>query len=663
MEDLKLLNSPIRIGRMIVKNRINFPPMNTNYANENGVPTRQMIEYYGRRAKGGAGLVTVEAVTVDARSRNHGAQPRLVDDTGLNGWSRLTDKVKRYGARVTVELVHMGSDGDSDFRVSSSNITSKGNFPVHPLSVEEILKIEDQFAETARLAKQVGFDAITLHAAHGVLLSEFLSPLYNKRNDAYGGSVENRARIVVEVIEKIRKQVGPAFPIIVRFSAVDLIEGGQTIEDSKKLAKLLEQAGADALDISAGNAAAYLFSIAPYSLPGMMGNLVPYAKQIKSVVKIPVITAGGIRNPYVAEGFLQDGCADIVSFGRPFIADPDFGKKCLCGKFEDVRPCLSCQNCMDSMDKGSFLACTVNAEAGREDEFGVIQKAEEKKKVCVVGGGPAGMEAARVAALRGHEVVLVEKRNQLGGSVLAAGIPPHKEKLLELIDWYKKQLSALGVTVQTGTAFDAKKLEDDFDAVILACGASYLRRIPGSDRPGVITAIEALLEPDRVGEKIAVIGGGVSACEVAEYFGGRAYEFQIHGMKDFGGELVYDRKEVANIKNKDVTIIEMLDDIASDMDSENRIMMKFVLEQNGVKVLTGTRVEEIREDGVSVVSLRSGETQLVEADTIILAGGLCPNEIGQELPSGIEVFSAGDCTQPGKIVKAVYQGYSAALEL
>lgn len=660
----EILNTPIRIGNMVLKNRIAFPPMNTNYANEFGSPTEQMIEYYAKRARGGAALVAIEAVSVDAESKNHGGQPLLCDESLVPVWSKLTDRVARYGAKTTIEITHYGSEGNFGDKVSSSDVTGKGVFPVRPLNISEIRDIEDKYAKAAKLAKNSGFDAVTFHGCHGSLINQFLSPLYNKRTDVYGGSLENRLRFILQIIEKTRKNVGNNFPIIVRIPCDEFLKDGLKIDDTIKIAVALDKAGVDALDISGGNPKSYVFSISPNNFPGKSGLMMLSAKKIKASVNVPVIAAGSrIRDPYTAEKFLQDECADMISFGRSFIADPNFGLKSLYGDQADIRPCLSCQNCFKSLSSGSFLTCAVNAETGREAEFKDIEKSHTSKNILVVGGGAAGMEAARVAGLRGHRVKLIEKSDKLGGTLYAASIPHNKEKISELIKWYEKQLKDLNVEVLLNSSYSPSMItEGRIDVLLLAIGSSVIRRIPGSENRNVLSAVDALTNPNKVGQRVVIIGGGATGCETAEYFGAK-YEINMKYVNDLNGEFVCEKTKLPNVTNKVVTIIEMLDEIGVDIENRSRALMKFTLEENEVKILTNTRVENIYDDIVSVLNLKTGRKSEINADTVILAGGLSPNSIDIDCPDNVDIYNLGDCDKPSNMVRAIYQAYYVAANI
>lgn len=659
------LMQPIRIGKMRLKNRIVFPPMNTNYSNENGAPMELMMDYYARRAKGGAGLVIVESTTIDATSRNHGAQSQLSSTASIPLWSKVVDKVHRYGAKVAIELTHFGADGtvsSGGLEPSSSNVTSRGSeFEVHEMTIPEIHAMQKMYVEAVVNAKMAGFDAITFHAAHGNIMPEFFSTLYNKRTDWYGGSFENRVRFAREIVEQAREAVGPNFPLMMRISGDEYIEGGRTLEETVEICKVMEKAGIDCFDVSGGIQATYLFTIAPYNLPGLHGFMMPSAKAIKEAVSVPVIGVGGIRDPELAEKYLQEEYADMIAIGRSFIADPDFGIKAMEGRAEDIRPCLTCGNCFMEICSDRILTCTVNPEAGREDDFKGIEKAEEKKKVLVIGGGASGLEAARISAMRGHTVTLLEKNDHLGGAMAAAGIPPHKEKIGELVDWYEKTLTDMGVEIKKNCAYE-KGMSKGYDVIFSATGADYLRVIPGSDGSSVITAVDALKNPQKVGERVVIIGGGATGCETAEFFGAQQQEIYLHRLKNFAGDLDLSVTERKDFRNKDVTIVEMMPELGAGMDTFSRKVLLKTLEINGVKAMTNTKVWEITDGNVRVVDKNRGDIVDLPADTVILAGGLKSNEVEVDA-EGAKVYTIGDADAPGRIIQALFAAYCTAREI
>lgn len=656
--------APLQIGRMTVKNRIIFPPMNTNLTSEEGYVTPELEEYYVRRARGGAGMIVLEASTIDAASRNHPRQPVLYDQRHVAGWARLAERLHRYEVKVSVELVHYGSEASIPPRESPSGISKYKDEPGSILTKERIHKIQKQFAYSAKLAKQAGLDCITLHACHGYLLAEFLSPVFNHRTDEYGGSFENRCRFLLETLALCREEVGPAFPIIVRFSANEFIEGGRDMEESVELAKILEAHGVDAIDISAGQPSAYLMTTPPYCLPQGRKLLVPYSAAIKKAVKVPVFTAIGIREPEEVEEILKQGMADMVSLGRPQLADPDYVNKVLSGRGDTIRHCLSCEFCLDTLDDDRHICCAVNPETGRELEFREITKADTKKRVVVVGGGPAGMEAARVSRLRGHEVILLEKGSELGGTLNAAKVPPHKDKIGSLVEWYRREIRELDVDVRLNTEVTEDSLEElKPDAVILAAGAHYIKRIKGSDGPIVVNAIQALTHPEQVGRRIVIVGGGSAGAEVADYFSGAGISLSVKGADELGGRVIYQEEKVSEPSGKDITMVEMLPSICSDVDVFCKDLVLTTLKVNGVKMYPGCRVDEINEQGVRAFQMEQQKEMFFPADTVILAGGLRSNYENDFKDKDYPVIRVGDAIRAGKIKDAIYTAYHKALEI
>lgn len=660
----KHLMEPIQIGSMTVKNRIVFPPMNTNLTSEDGCVTPELEAYYLRRARGGAGLIILEAASVSKDSRNHPRQPMICDRKYTASWARLAEKLHRYQTRLSIELVHYGSEASIPPRVSPSGISKYKENPGKILTVEEIHRIQEQFVDAAVFAKQAGIDAITLHACHGYLIAEFLSPVFNQRTDQYGGSFENRCRFLLEIIEKCKAALGPKYPVMVRYSANEYVEGGRGMEESVELAKVLEAAGVAAIDISASQPSAYLMTTPPYCLPHTKGLLAPYSAAIKKAVKIPVFTAIGIRDPELAEEILEEGKADLIALGRPQIADPEYAGKVLRGEPEKIRHCLSCEYCLDTLDDDRQICCAVNPEAGREAEFDGVCKADIQKGVVVIGGGPAGMEAARTAALRGHDVILVEKRSALGGTLNAAKLPPNKEMIGRLVEWYERELKSLGATVYLDMEATEEKIREmGPDILFLASGSHYIKRIKGSDLPNVINAYDALTHPERVGQKVVIVGGGASGAEAAEYFSGALAEVECLGADGIGGNLRFSVKKREGEARRQITIVEMLDSICSDMDVFCKETVLFTLEQNGVQFRASCRVEEITEEEVRIFDQKKGQEEILKADTVILAGGLKSNDTERFQEMDCPVIRLGDAQKPGKIKDALYSAYVEAARI
>lgn len=650
------MQTPLRIGTMVLKNRFVMTPMNTNYSDANGCMTPQMEEYYVRRAKGGVGLMVLEAVAVAPDTRNHGAQPMLYDEKYVPAWSNLIERLQSYGTKVSIELAHFGSEATLKPRASASAVSRFTDEDIEVLSKERIHEIQQDFVKTAQNAKMAGADGITLHGAHGYLLAEFMSPLYNHRTDEYGGCLENRVRFLTELLAMLRQALGPRYPVMVRYSVDEFVTGGRSVEESAQIAVLLEKAGASAIDLSAGVPNAYMFTNPPNGLGNTSCMLIEKAAAVKRCVSIPVICANTIRYPAEIEKILAEEKVDLIGLARPLLADPDFPRKAMEGREKEIRPCLSCQHCFRTLDSGRSLRCAVNPETGREYAYGPITQ-QEKKRLLVIGGGPAGMEAARVAALEGHEVFLCEREAKLGGALLAAAIPPNKGKISELVSWFEGELSRLGVKVYLNTEATPELLAScKPDRVISACGADYLRRLEGSDGENVMDVACALRHPEQVGKRVVIIGGGASGCEAAEYFSGEELELVWKGKDGVRGPMQYERvRHTDRPAEHTVCIVEMLPEIAGDMDEFNKELMRIVLAEKGVRVFAGTCVKRISREGVWVAT-DTEEEKLLPADTVILAAGLTPRGC-DAVPDAVP---AGDSVKPGRIGDATYNAYALA---
>jgi 2,4-dienoyl-CoA reductase-like NADH-dependent reductase (Old Yellow Enzyme family) len=429
---LEHLFSPIRINSLEIKNRLFMPPMATGYATIRGEVTDRLIAYYVERAKGGPGLITVEFTYVNPTGKLFDHMLGLYDDEMISGLEKLTEAIHQNGAKIAIQISHAG-------RRTHSNVT--GSIPVAPspiprlngevpkeLSIGEIQRLIGDFVSSAIRAKDAGFDAVMVHMAHGYLINQFLSPLSNRRQDQYGGTIEGRARFGIEIIRGIREHLGEDFPITCRYCADEFMEMGFDIDQSKQVAKLIVQSGIDAIDVSAGTHETDYIMSAPSSIPN--GFLVHLSAALKEVVQVPVGIVGRIADPFLAEDILAKGKADFVSMGRALIADPELPLKAHEGRFLEIRPCTACnQGCNDRMYQHLDISCQTNPMTGRELDF-KIEPAIEKKRVLIVGAGPAGLEAARVAALRGHEVHLYERDQDLGGQLKLASKPPGKGNMI-----------------------------------------------------------------------------------------------------------------------------------------------------------------------------------------------------------------------------------------
>ncbi len=635
-----------RIGSMTVKNRIVMPPMATNYAGSSGEPTERLIGYYAERAKGGAGLIIVESVQVKyPQGKNVACQLRLDKNKYVPGFQELAEAVHAHQARIFIQIQHAGRqyhDIEGEEGVDPSGIPDGFlQQPVRALKPEEIQDLVERFSETALRARMAGMDGVEFHGAHGYLISEFMSPHTNQRVDEWGGTFERRMRFPLRIIERTREKVGPRFPLSFRFSADEFVPGGVTLDDAKKIALYLEDAGIDVLHVSAG-----IYESMPRILEPMRfeeGWRTYLAAEIKKVVKIPVITVGQIRSPEVAERVLEEDMADFVALGRTLIADPHWPRKVEEGRVPEIRKCISCNiGCIGGhVFNDLYMRCTVNPVTGHERFEGWVNliPAQKKKKVMVVGAGPGGMEAARVAALRGHDVTLYEKSGELGGQVRTAVKGPGKGKLSFIPEYYSHTLKAAGVRMKMNTPVDADTIEREKpDVVIFATGAvPIVPDIKGVDNPGVVKGSWDVLNgaAQVPGKKVVVAGGGLVGCETALFLAEQG---------------------------KDVTIVEMLNDLASDMEPITRYdFLTEQMPQAGIKALLGLVIAEITGQGVVVLD-RWGNKSLLEADNVVIALGPRPAQVMMEAARDCarETYVIGDCKEPRKIINATFEGASIA---
>jgi 2,4-dienoyl-CoA reductase-like NADH-dependent reductase (Old Yellow Enzyme family)/thioredoxin reductase len=640
--NLKKVFEPVRIGTLEIKNRIVLPPMGTGYSEGGKIGTR-IIDYYEARARGGTGLIITEGIAPGVKCQGP-RQLTLGDDRDLTGWRELVKAVHQHGAKIAVQLHHAGYEhrggafvqvAPSSLRVPARMIGVMGGHP-HELTIDEIEEMVQWFADATNRAREVGIDAVEIHGAHQYIVASFLSSATNKRSDKYGGTLENKAQFLIEIIEAMRKAVGPDYPIWPRINIQEYgVEDGITLEETKQVVPWAVKAGADAVHASAYGAFSYITK-AP--LPDTAADLVPLAEEIKKITAVPVIAVGRL-DLETGEKALLEGKADLIAIGRRLIADPDLPNKTAEGHRDEIKTCIGCFECIErlgSRDEG--LICTINPATGKE---GVrrIQPAVQVKKVWVIGSGPAGMEAARVAALRGHKVTLLEKDPQLGGQLNIAALPPNKQDILPWLNYLIHQLEIAGVEIRLNIeAIPESIVKEKPDAVILAVGGVPIRPdIPGINGPHVVTAQDVLGGKKHTGQKVVVIGGGLVGCETGHYLAQ---------------------------KGKKVTIVELLKRMAAEMGPMVRRRLMDGLKQYEVVLVTEAKCDEISADGVNV-TMADGGKNLFLADTVILAAGYHTNEsLFKTLQGRVpEVHFIGDGSQPQGIMEAVRDGYLAALAI
>ncbi len=641
-----LLFRPGKIGRLTLKNRAVMSPMGTDFANPDGTASDRLISYYEARAKGGIGLIINEYTGVDEiDSIPTVFNLRAASDKHLTALERLADAVHRHGAKIFAQLHHGGSTSKSMYTgrqsLSASDVPFVPGAPApRAMTLDEIKAVQEKFLAAAIRCKNAGYDGVELHGAHSYLIGQFFSPYYNKRTDAYGGSLENRMRFVDEIIAMIKAAL-PNFPVTVRICGDEMtphIEGTLTLEDGLQMGKHLEAQGIDAIHISNGSAFNANANCDPYSYrPGWKKHV---AKAFKEMLSIPVIATNTIKMPDYAESLLEEGVSDFVSLGRSQIADPDWVNKAKFGKENEIRPCIGCMYCRACLlGTAPSVACAVNARMGREHSYGELKKDGNGKPFAVIGGGVAGMEAARVLAMRGFKVTLFEKENALGGAVNLAAIPPLKEGLNALVSSMKAQIESLGVDVRLNCSPTVKDIEAMSPAgVFVATGAKpIIPRVDGIDAKHVVTA-ESVLKGDNVPTgKVVVIGSGLTGLETAE---------------------------TLLEKGLSVTVIEMQKDIGPGIFAVIRNDLLSRLEKLGAVLMPSHALKKVNDNSVELES--EGEMKQIAADSVVLAVGITPDESAKA--PFVDAFPLdsvilGDAQAPGRIVEAIKTGYDAAWAL
>jgi 2,4-dienoyl-CoA reductase-like NADH-dependent reductase (Old Yellow Enzyme family)/thioredoxin reductase len=554
--------------------------------------------------------------------------------------NKLVEAVHYAGGKIVVQINHAGRQTFS--KVTGSPIVGPSPIPALPimespreLSISEIEEIVEAFTVAAERVKKAGADGVEIHMAHGYLLCSFLSPFSNKREDRYGGDISGRARFPGEVLKAVRNRVGPDFPIICRLSGDEYVEGGLTIEETKQIAKILEREGADALHISACNAASGYLNHPPYYV--QEGVFIHLAEAIKSEIDIPVIAVGRIRNPVMADQIIREQKADLVSMGRASIADPHMPNKAREGRFDDIIPCISCNKCIQTLRVDS-VRCTVNPETGNESRFR-LSKADQSKQVWIVGAGPGGLKAAEITVLKGHQVKVFEKETQTGGRMRLGANPPQKAVYNEFLDYLERRAKTLGATFEMGKEFTEEMLDSQKpDVIIVATGA--LPELPdwkGVKESNALSVDDVLSDGTEIGQKILVVGGGGSGAEIADFLSDRG---------------------------KEVTLVEMLEIIAADLVTHMQHYLGQRLKEKGVTILTSTRVLELGR-GYAMVEDASGVRRLNGFDTIVLALGSIPNDrIYRNLKEKVsELYLIGDAVEPREVVDAVFEAEEVASKI
>lgn len=642
------LFSPIRIGGTTVKNRVFMPPLSTNLADK-GYVTDALAAHYAARAKGGVGLIVTEVTTVEPVYTYLPGDMSICDDSYIPGWEKLTAAVHRYGAKILPQLFHPAYmafpiPGTPRFIAPSNVGPYYAKEAPRAVTKEELQVIIRQFGEAAKRVRTAGGDGVEIHAAHAHgLLGGFLSPLYNKRADEFGGGLDGRLRLTLEVIAEVRRQCGEDFIIDVRISGDEYTDGGQNLNDAVYVAKQLEKAGADFLHVSGGTTVMRGSSIPAPGTP--MGSHVRLAEEIKKRVSIPVATVGRITEPWLAEELIANGKADICMMGRANLCDPEFVTKAAEGREDDIRPCIGCLRCLNGIMFGKRVSCTVNPSLEPDNED-TLTPAEVKKNVLVIGGGPAGMEAAFVAKRRGHRVVLCEKDGELGGQLRIAAVPIAKQDLTKVTKYMARKLDQAGVEVRLNTPVTEELLRGEFAGyeVVACAGATPIVPEAFTGFKQVMTADDVLAGRAFPGRKVVVLGGGAVGCETADYL----------------APLVDDLFP----RNREVTVLEMAPGVMLTESGPGRSLLVQWMRKKGVELICGAKVERVEEN--AIVYTRDGQEHTISgADTLVLAVGYRSDPALETLLNacGMTCHIIGDARKPGNLKDAVTQGYETAKEL
>jgi 2,4-dienoyl-CoA reductase-like NADH-dependent reductase (Old Yellow Enzyme family)/thioredoxin reductase len=644
---MKLLGRD-RIGTLELKNRICFPPITTGFGAEDGCFGQIETDFAIERAKGGAALIFTDAVSVDRRHQLTFAPPLpyFDSDEQISKYARFVDLIHHNGAKCCIQIYHAGRQttiakrgGESPIGPSAVSSYMLGKIP-YPDSVEmseiDIEQAIQKFVLAAVRAKNAGFDAVDLDGGAGYLIQQFMSPFTNKRNDDWGGTFNKRMRFPIEIIKRTRELVGDNYPLIFDLCLDEYIEGGITPDQGVKMAEVLEDYGINAFRVHGVNMETYHRLIPTMESP--TGINIPLGRMLKkSLTKAKVMLGQRINTPELAEQVLLDGVADFILLGRSLITDPYFPKKVIQNKSHLIRKCIACNHCVDELAYGRSIRCMLNPIVGFEREYSKLSVSDQQRKVLVIGGGPAGLEAAKIAAKRGHSVILCEKTDALGGQLKCASQAPHKSELGEIVIYYEKQFKELAVDVRMNCEIDVETVKNIApDAVILATGADpHLPAIEGIKNNNVVFATDAIQNNDFSGkDSIVIIGGGSLGAEVAE---------------------------MLLIQGYDATIIEMNDAIASDMGMSIAVNLHERLERYDFECVLGATVTRI-DDKAVYYTRGNGEEGYVKANKVVLATGYASNNSLVENIQGLtdQIYVVGDCKTPRKIVNAVHEGFHAS---
>lgn len=662
------LFSPVSVNGMALRNRIVMSAMHMGYTPD-GEVTDRLVDFYVPRAKGGVGLIIVGGCPVDKHAGMAG-MIAIYDDRFIPGLSKLTSAVKAEGARIAAQLYQAGRyirssmiGGRKPFSASAVRSSFTGETP-RALEPEEIPRVQNTFAEAAERAKAAGFDAVEILGSAGYLISQFLSPLTNRRNDEYGGSMENRMRFGREVAAKVRRAVGPDYPILMRIAGNDFMRGGNTHAEARLFAAEMEKAGVDLFNVTGGWHETRIPQITTF-VPRKAYTYL--ARGIKSTVSVPVLASNRVNDPVLAEEILRHGEADLVTMARGLIADPFLPQKAVEGRAGLIYRCIACnQGCFDAVFSMRPAGCLVNPMAGHEGDIEVVP-AEKTKRVLVIGGGPAGMKAAVTAAERGHTVTLVEKNMRLGGQLLLNRAIPGREEMATAAEDLAANLEPAGVVVRLGVEAGPAEVKSFApDAVIVATGARPARPdLPGVNGDNVVCSWDLLEKDVELGNRVVIVGGNALGLETALFAArqGTLSPEVLHFLASNRAESWETLEALMDRGNKEVTVLEMEKKPGPDIGPSTRWTVMSEIRRLGVRVITEARATGFTGRGVEMV--RKGKSTMVHADSIVLAvGSESVNRLARELKGKVpELYTAGDAVKPGNAFEAIHEGFMAGLKV
>ena len=665
-----------KIGSIELKNRLAMSAMDLGFTTEGSI-NKRFIDFYVERARGGVGLIVVGGCYPEMTGKVWKSIIGLDKDEYIPGLKKLTDTIHKYDTKIAAQILHGGRSASSFFSkthpvspssLSHINIKQKP----HALTIPEIKKVIDGYVAATVRVKKGGFDAVEIHGGMGYLINQFLSRATNKRKDKYGGSLKNRIRFAKEIVVAIKEKVGKRYPVIFRLSGEDFVEDGLKIDESVEIAKELEKAGVDAFNVSPG----WHESRTPImlmSIPRM--SYIFLSEKIKDNVNVPVIGSVRINDLALAEEVIDNNQSDIVSIGRPLIADPELPKKYKRKQFEDIRRCIACnQGCFDSLLGFKSISCLYNVRAGRESEL-KIKKAKKKKKVMIIGGGPGGMEAARVAALRGHDVHLFEKTDVLGGQLRYAYIPPGREEIVNVISFLENQIKKLNVNIELSNKVDTVTINKMKPDVVIAAtgGVPLIPKITGIKEKNVVVAEDVFDNRVKVGKDVVIIGGGTIGCEIALHtakMGAMDPEVACFLLKN--KVIDGDKAVELTLKGKrNITILEMKNKIGGRFGISTRwVIMKQIVDA-GINSITGIKVKNMstksikEKDKVCITYEDDKKDIKIFADTVIIAAGYKSNQDPTKKMNGKidEVYRIGDCVEVRTALEAIHEGFEVGLKI